>query len=70
MTGVDNGRDLRPLRLPLALDARDVATVLGVSERTGQRWLRAGKLGSTTELGGRLRVRRDFFWAALKGSRK
>lgn len=57
----------RPERLPLALDSRDVAAVLRVSERTAQRLIRSGSLGPFTEFAGRLRVRRDHFWRSLAG---
>lgn len=59
--------DLRPKHLPLFLTAADVAGVLGVDERTAQRWIRNGKFGAFTELG-RLRVRRDQFWASMLGT--
>lgn len=63
-----SARPERPTRLPLFLEAFDVHEVLGISERTAQRWIVAGKLGAFTSLGGKLRVRRDEFWKAMKGT--
>lgn len=60
--------DLRPRALPLVLDAKDVAALLDVDERTAQRWIKAGKLGCYTQFGGKFRLRRDEFWRSLLGS--
>lgn len=60
--------DLRPKALPLVLDVKDMASVLDVDERTVQRWVKQGRLGCYTQLGGKLRVRRDEFWRSLLGT--
>ncbi|MHC4491052.1 MAG: helix-turn-helix domain-containing protein [Planctomycetota bacterium] len=54
-------------RLPVALDKRDVAPLLKVSERTAQRLLAKGALGPVSRIGGRLRVLREDLLDALRG---
>ena len=54
--------------LPLVLTARDVAAVLRVSERHARRLMRRGELGSTSNVGGRLRILRDVLLQTLAGA--